>query len=679
MRVIRDSDDEFEEDEDLEEEDAKIASSNSDINASLKPLRLTPSPLPEPGTGSTDSLKRNIAEAHANFCQSPSIPSLPTQPPQDKVANSSSSSEHRDKRRKTDTHISPAKPSHKSLEIYARSKSVFSSPSLDPGQATYTAQAVEDVAERPWGLEGTLRENYDTHEMMVMFPETSSTVPNATLTQQRLLDEVMNPAFLGLDANGDAPLYEPAKSSVPWSEFLHSQPTQPNPEPPNTCNVAEQTLQDVGLHNGVDPKEIMESLPMPSQDNRSDPAYASKMGHTLPPAPALPPPKPKSSFVLESGDDFALIGIPKENYKPRPTRSRSTKSDLEHPVDYSVIPEKASKRGTRRSRTYAGGENAVEQSTPQKMKQICEMGFTPETTRKALEDNQGNVSQAVNWLINNGPAAEEDELAPPRTLKSRSKSKKSKKDADALGQKVDPSIEGASSPQSRKRRVSFTVPEDADTGKDAGRADDSTTDAKTIERSPQAPSSKSPKVSVVIPSSKGPQKRTKSQEHRLKANTSDTIDLPMTPSQKPKSRQTILDEPEPAIEEQATTMPTPTKETKRGRGRPRKDAPVSISNIPESEEETSGERVLQEMQSNAIPTGEPSVSERQAKTTEPPVMETTRASTPPPSKVTAATSSRTPERSTRPAPGSQNKGQAPYRVGLSKRARIAPLLRMVKK
>jgi hypothetical protein len=78
------------------------------------------------------------------------------------------------------------------------------------------------MAEKTWVMEGALRDNYDAHEPMAMFPEPSSTVPNATYTQQRLLDEVMNPAFLGIEPETDAPPYQPAKSSVPWSDFLNT-------------------------------------------------------------------------------------------------------------------------------------------------------------------------------------------------------------------------------------------------------------------------------------------------------------------------------------------------------------------------------------------------------------------------------------------------------------------------
>lgn len=49
--------------------------------------------------------------------------------------------------------------------------------------------------------------------------------------------------------------------------------------------------------------------------------------------------------------DDHLIGLPKEQYKPRPSRSRSEKASLCEPVDYSVAPEKAVK--SKRARTIA--------------------------------------------------------------------------------------------------------------------------------------------------------------------------------------------------------------------------------------------------------------------------------------------------------------------------------------
>jgi len=104
--------------------------------------------------------------------------------------------------------------------------------------------------------------------------------------------------------------------------------------------------------------------------------------------------KQEPSFMLNS-DDFLTAGIPEEQYKPRPSRSRSSKPNLEQPIDYSVIPEKAGRRGTRRSKMIATANNASEPSTPEKVRQICEMGFTPETTQRVLVRTAGAASLLI--------------------------------------------------------------------------------------------------------------------------------------------------------------------------------------------------------------------------------------------------------------------------------------------
>jgi hypothetical protein len=80
-----------------------------------------------------------------------------------------------------------------------------------------------------WKLEGTMRDAYAQHNPNELFPEPSSTVPNATLTQQRILQGVLAPALLGSDEDvGGAPFQPDA--SIPWSEYLKS-PTNTGEQP----------------------------------------------------------------------------------------------------------------------------------------------------------------------------------------------------------------------------------------------------------------------------------------------------------------------------------------------------------------------------------------------------------------------------------------------------------------
>lgn len=108
------------------------------------------------------------------------------------------------------------------------------------------------VPEIPWNFQGTMQEVWQHHEPMGLFAQTvSSTIPNATATQQQLLAEVLAPEFLGVEAEpGPAsPIYEPAKSSVPWSEYLKSSSRAPEV-----------------------PSQSAEHLPSPSSNNAYHPA-----------------------------------------------------------------------------------------------------------------------------------------------------------------------------------------------------------------------------------------------------------------------------------------------------------------------------------------------------------------------------------------------------------------------
>jgi hypothetical protein len=453
--------------------------------------------------------------------------------------------------------------------------------------------------------------------------------------------------------------------------------------------------------NGVDPKDIMGAPAMvrqvtwnetasrtpsrpkyspitPSKELPTDGRRQSPRNRDEGPLKA----KQKSSLVLNSEEDFAAMGIPKEQYKPRPSRSRSLKIDLEHPVDYSIRPEKAGKRQSRRSKTTSGAENESPQLTPQKLQQLYDMGFTPNTTQQALKENSNNVDQTIDWLLANG--AHDDELAPPRVSKSKSKVKSSSTKENALHQATEPAKEDAPSPLKKKRKVSFSVSADVDIFYNDLSKETPTVDATLIDKSPKAQETKSPKVQVVIPMSRTNQNRTEGKE-QTKTNTSQKVDLIDAPSRKPKRRKTTLDQPEPTVEH-AATLPTPTKEKKRGRGRPRKEAIPSISSEVvhgRDEEAPQNKPVLQQMQPKVTPCAETSIPKdttKPAKATTPQVTEPPAPT--PPSKTTPAEASRTPEKLPKTATSNHSpvsKGKVPYRVGLSKRARIAPLLRVMKK
>lgn len=77
-----------------------------------------------------------------------------------------------------------------------------------------------------------------------------------------------------------------------------------------------------------------------SSDQRKDHSASSGEKASQPRLSAQKPKLPSSDHL--GSDDMAAIGLPKEQYKPRPSRSRSTQIAVE-PIDYSVRPEKKAK------------------------------------------------------------------------------------------------------------------------------------------------------------------------------------------------------------------------------------------------------------------------------------------------------------------------------------------------
>jgi hypothetical protein len=378
--------------------------------------------------------------------------------------------EHPTKRRKTTADVSPCKsqnggsPKNKVLPVTygKRSTSTF------PDSPTFADAAREpsgngalgaDVApseEAIWNLEGTMRDEYARHEP-VMFPEPSSTVPNATMTQQRVLDVVNAPVMLGQDSDTVGPRFvPPPEPSVPLSDIwkftqaeaadTESFDNAPAPEPSATPLRTSQTNLELPVSqrsrrgSSVRPRESplrneVFRVEVANMGQRSPPFEASlaSVSEIPPTAPSNPfysqesresprRRKSKAAVITTFDDDLAAIGLPKEQYVPRPSRSRSLKVDVEQNINFSAKLEKAKRVSKRRKTTAAIGDANVI-TTPQKVQQICEMGFTPSTTAAALKRNNSDVTQTINWLVTNN--INHDELAPLSPPKTKSTSKAS--------------------------------------------------------------------------------------------------------------------------------------------------------------------------------------------------------------------------------------------------------------
>jgi len=75
-----------------------------------------------------------------------------------------------------------------------------------------------------WDLPATIRDDFVQHEPVSMFRDASSTVPDNTLTQRRLLEEALSEDRLLLlpDQQDQTPSDENT-SSIPWSAYLATQ------------------------------------------------------------------------------------------------------------------------------------------------------------------------------------------------------------------------------------------------------------------------------------------------------------------------------------------------------------------------------------------------------------------------------------------------------------------------
>jgi hypothetical protein len=263
-------------------------------------------------------------------------------------------------------------------------------------------------------------------------------------------------------------------------------------------------------------------------------------------------------------------------------------------------------------------------STPDRISQICEMGFTPSTSARALRKNNGDVTQTVDWLITNRIA--DDELL---SLTSRMSNIDNKRPEEGLGESKGHKFDAVNG-----TLEALTVP------------------------APN-PDVKSPsRVQVVIPA-KLPDPVVETSYENFKRK-------------KPRPAPTPID-----------NTPEATKvEKKRGRGRPKKAVKASHS---EDVVQAKDSRQLHgdedtEIEMHGKPNGDSNQAQLEVITT---AKASTRA-TPEPVVLPDRPEIEpiTPERVKKPTPreqASSNRAKVPYRVGLSKRARIAPLLRTVKK
>lgn len=588
-----------------------------------------------------------------------------------------------------------------------RSKTIVASPSGTIFANGSGAHAAHDDAnpanEKSWELPGTIHANWIQHEPNGLFPDPSSTIPNATMTQQRVLERVNAPVLLGAESDVDVPPYEPpAEPSIPWSDLLRFTPVgtgeqsdlnepqaeaEPVAQPPDLSGQVQRSLSQRSrrgssarlrgsplrtevLLDNVDPKAVMPppQATISSQDMGLTPTGPNhSQSRTQQEVQNHSQQKSKMSSLPNSEDDLAAIGMPKEQYVPRPSRSRSLKVNIQEPTDFSVRPEKVGKM-TRRRKTAAANmvPSADVLGTPEKLHQLLDMGFTPKSSEQALKENNNDVDRSVDWLVANG--MDEDELARDTpNIKSATEVVDTQK-PDATGStNARPLTETTTTVN---EPATLETPVKPDSARNMSSALDLAAPSKPTH-------SKSPKVQVVIPS-KSPQKS----------------EQPISTGKKPRRRKTTLDVPEPdSTLEPLAVSSAIVEKRKKGRGRPKKAANVElpIEGTPQMPQEgvEDHSKVLQPLEEKTTMSDSKSARDAEAaviNTLERPehasdiAQDLPPANTAAPKEPSLTKTSRTPEpplKKTIESPAST--GKVSYRVGLSKRARIAPLLRIMKK
>ena len=137
-------------------------------------------------------------------------------------------------------------------------------------------QSGETTTGAEWVLDGTTREAYAQHEPNILFPAPSSTIPNATFTQQRMMEALHAPALLGSDVDIEGIPFEPV-ASIPWSEYLKS-PTTTVEHPESSAREPHisQTTSSMTLHRSNKAKVATSTRKSYRKDNCPSPESTSE-------------------------------------------------------------------------------------------------------------------------------------------------------------------------------------------------------------------------------------------------------------------------------------------------------------------------------------------------------------------------------------------------------------------
>ena len=338
------------------------------------------------------------------------------------------------------------------------------------------------------------------------------------------------------------------------------------------------------------------------------------------------------------------IGLPMERYKPRPSRSRATKIEENPEIDYSVRPEKAAKKKSRRSRTI--GVELARELEVQENRGVHVLETSPPVYTGAVPASITETQSTKPPKKRKNSKSEPDELASLA---------RTGRDVVAKGKEISVRIPKA--PQVVVNRV--TDEEKAHT-----EAHDD----------------------VLLPNLTESLDSVESGNGR--AGERDIIAVNGTKRKRRKTSETMaVEDPVPA---DGISVPEPTKEKKRGRGRPRLRPKTPVPDDPKEglprDGTPNGDGGRSAEPESFTPATKGPIGDHPELQPELAPSEAKIAKESP--KISSAkdegqmSRNETPKKQIQPANPKHSplsKGKVPFRVGLSKRARIAPLLKMVKK
>jgi hypothetical protein len=372
-------------------------------------------------TGSTERIHRDIRQAEHDLLAptadaqssisksaSPSFISGKRRYTTSAETASSPSSEKRVKRSKTLTTYSKHRASAQASERSPIGDNVHKPDIVTSHMARFSEHSTQASCTAPPA--GSVQADFACHEPNVLFRDSGSTVIDGESSQQRMIDLARN-SGTGLSTSASRVINseEPQESSFPWSASHTTQSAKKASMPlidhesslviskhrsadakpsqavfsQSCCTMKESLAQICGPIYQMEHHSAMLKSCMPTTEPRRPPSSPTvEISAVSTPSPARDDRlhdsmvgsarrerRAAQTEVSELNSDDPAIGVPKERYKPRPSKRRATPA-LDEPIDYSILPEKAAK--LKRAKTAAASKGADTPDTPIKSNHLSQ-------------------------------------------------------------------------------------------------------------------------------------------------------------------------------------------------------------------------------------------------------------------------------------------------------------------